>query len=135
MAISGVQARKLVRAVDNAIRDYLNGTTFGWASTLTFSSYSGEDGKERAENFRSKLKNMSDLGIMERCLQIFDESYALSRHIVSHLVMCGIWYDKIDERLVYDGEYYGAAFKALTKVLKIEVEEMKRRYVAYYYHY
>lgn len=84
--------RRLVRVINNAIREYLDTTSFGWVST---SGYSGEDGQRRALDFQQRLAIMSDLHILERCVKIFEESTILKRHIINHLVISGIWYDAL----------------------------------------
>lgn len=122
--------RRFSRAVDNAIRDYLNSATKSgnWWNPLTLPWYSGEEGRKRAEEFRECLRTMSDLRIMERCLEIFEESTILKSHIVNHLLLCGIWYDKIDHPIISDGD----KATIVTKILQQEVERMKATHREYY---
>lgn len=126
--MSTYRQRRLARAVDNAINEYLKDTTFGWAGPLLMSGYSGEEGQKRAMAFQQALYIMTDRRILERCLEIFGESTSLKRHIVEHLTMCGLWYDKIVATM-YDEPDKTAA---LTKVLQAEVETMKQTHRDYY---
>lgn len=88
--------RKLLKAVSNAIQEYLNTTAFGW---IGISGYSGEYGQKRALDFQQRLSIMADLHILEKCLKVFVESTVLKRHIIDHLVMSGIWYNKLTEKM------------------------------------
>ena len=92
--------------------------------------YSGAEGHKRAVDFQQALYIMTDLRIIQRCLEVFVESNALKRHIVDHLLMCGIWYDKICQKLSLAPAPDKTAI--LIEVMEKEIEDMKRTRRDYY---